>query len=278
MVHAFAYPILIPFFLIPLAVIALFGIAGGLLINKFKSHTKAKAVGIVFLLVPFLFIANFVFLGNPIGSLIARGRIETYVSMHFPEFDFVVGFPRFHLSTSGYHYSAIVHARNNRNKYFEVIYFGGSRGVNFAYHAPPGRFSNGYNNVIRYLVSPLMEDEFADNINRLSISRSSSSSRPEYSFSIELQVESLEPHLLLEKIIRVRDVIERNGIEIRFYDFHFISDNENKEISISRLTTGRINDGLIVIIEEIQKNVESSGFKSIDRYFPDIFYRFRYIP
>ena len=221
-------------------------------------------VVVAFNIVVILFV-NFFVIGNPIGAFIARGQIETYVNTHFTDFDFVVGFPRFHISSGGYHYLATVRARDNANINFTVTY---SR----QFHS--GYFRNSYNNVIRYLASSLLEEAFGDSITRLSVSKSSASRTPIYYLDMHLSVDSFEAHALLEKIIETRDIIEQNEIPIRFYSFFFVS--EDKKMEIASLQTIRINDELITLIEDVYEAFGSSGERSFAGERP-IWYRFEYI-
>ena len=231
-----------------------------------------KTRGIMILLVLLLATVNFIFIGNPIGSFIARARIEAYVTKHFNGFNFVVGFPRFNLQHDNYYYTAIVHARNNANKYFEVIYFSRIGSVDFTYNF--GHFRDRYSNVLRYLISPLIENEFGYNFEGIWVSQSSSSLTPEYHLNIELKADCLDPYRLLGLIIRCRDIINQNDMPIKFFSFRFVS--SDKEMRINHLQREHINENLLSVIESMQYSVGTSGNKDIGG-FPPIFFKYENI-
>ena len=275
-VYGFTHLLLVSFLLIILTIIASFGIAAGLLINKLKGSEKkhvaiAKPIGVVFMLIPFAFVANFVFLGNPIGVYLAHGRIETYVNKHYADFDFTVSFPKFVLSSDGYWYEATASDKNNEDISFEITYFSRIGSVDYTYNS--GHFKDNYSNVLKHLITPLLEKEFGNSIHEIRTSQSGSSRNPEYYFFIEMNLKNLEPQVLLETIIISRDIIEQNKIPIKFYSFHFICDEI--EMRIYHLQTKRINYDLITAIEIMQETFDSSGYIDIGD-FPQTYYKFGY--
>ena len=274
--YGFIFPYIIPLLILVVAITAAFGIIAGFFIKTIKGSAKKrpaiiKAIGIMSLLIPFLFIANFVFIGNPIGSFHARSKIESYVKKHYTDFDFVVSFPKYHLHHDGYYYTATVHARNDKSINFEIVYFSRTGSVDYTYNT--GHFRDEYSNVLNSLIMPLMEKEFGNSINRVRTSQSGSSRNPEYYFEIELRIRDLAPHTLSEAIIKCRDIIEQNEISIKYYSFDFKTDD--KEMKISHLQTKRMNDELVKIIEKMQETFDSSGYMDIGD-FPQTYYKFGY--
>ena len=238
------------------------GVVAGILINMFRRKTGrrlaiVRVAGALVISIPLLVAVNYLFIGNPVGSFFAQRRITAYVNDNFTDFDFVVGFPRFRLSKVGYSYSATVRARDNADIYFTVRH-------SSQYWTP---FIANYSNVIRHLVSQVIEDRFT-------VSQSGSSRTPEFTINIWLDVDSFDPYAILDLAMATRDIIVLNEIPMHFYNMYFVSDY--KEMRLLHLREWHINDELISVIERIHESFGYSG-QVILGGSRAISYRFRYI-
>jgi hypothetical protein len=240
--------------------------------KKSRKHLLVlKTAGVISLVLSSICFVNFAFFGNPIGAYIAYGRIETYVSMFFTDFDFVISFPKYHLQFEGSYYSAKVYERSNSDIFFDVYYSSRSRNVNYVYNI--GDFKDTYSNVLRYLISPLYEREFGSSINSIHITQSGSSRIPQYYLNVEFIVSHLDSDALVEMIVTCRDIAAKNKIPLEFYSLRFIE--EDIEMRITNLHASHINDGLMQIIERVNDSFDSSGYIDVGHSMK-IHYRYGY--
>ena len=231
-----------------------------------------KTTIIVFLCILFLFIANFTFLNNPVGAIIAHKKIIAYVDETFPDIDFNVNFPKYLLQVDGIAYEAKAYVNNDKNIEFKIFY---SSSFSF--------FSDEYSELLNSFITPLFEKEFGDNLNEVYVSRyqSGRSTLTEKSIvGIKFYVEKFDPEYISEiidtcnSIIQHNEFIHLNGYAYESYEFYFTK-SDNSRFNILHIKPEHIDENLTFIIIEMQddlRNNDSGYYKDTGIFYNEIQY------
>jgi len=260
-----------------IAIAGAFGVVAGLIIRYFRESRKhiriiATVIGVVILLVPFLFVFE-TFTGlmrSPFVSL----RVRSYVARHYADYDLRVGRTTYHLKNVVF--NTQVHDRNNPD-------------ISFSISVHNGKISDGFTSggfwarTLDRMLTPLLEEEFGDEFHRVTPSiagvRAGFTSRitgvkigqpfdltadVKITARIIITTESAEPEILAEKISRYHAFTSQNGFNFSEYLFHFQYANAppirgNQRVIDISLLPELINDDLPALIEHAHNNRNENG-------------------
>ena len=258
-------------------VLAAFGVGAGLLIRRFRESRKplkiiATVIGIVVLLVPFLFI--FETFSGLIRSPLVSLRVRSYVARHYADFNLRVGRTQFNFKDQ--YFSTEIHDRNNPDIYFNISVYNGEINDDFT----RGKF---WARTIDHMLTPLLEEEFGDEFHRFTPSIAGVqtgftssvagvqigqpfelTANVEITARIIMVTESADPEILMEKISRCHAFILQNGFDFAEYMFHFQYANAppirgNERVIDISLPPELINDELPALIKHARNNRNQSG-------------------
>jgi len=250
------------------AVVSAFGVGAGLLIRRFRISRKrvkvlATTVGIIILLVPFVFVVE-MFTGwfrTPFVQLYFR----SYVARNYADFDLVVTRPSLHLEMQTF--TSQVHDRNNPDLRFNVSL--GRGGLRDSFTAG-GFWTIQLNSILR----PLFEEEFGDEFRNFTSSISGVQVGQSFDLTdnnirirshITIATECSDPETLTEKIMRYHAFIIENGFYFTGHTFIFVHPDYESSIAITIFSPQVINDDLPALIERARNNRNQHGvFQSGD--------------
>jgi len=257
---------LVPWLLVYLAIIAAFGVGAGFIIRRFRKSRKyikiiATIIGIIVLLVPFLFIVEG--LTGLMRSPFVYWRIRTYVARNYADFDLTVGRPSFNFKSNWF--SVQVRDSNNPDIYFRITRGGGEIRDGFT----GGSFWAG---TLNYMLTPLLEDEFGDGFYSFTSSvMGVEAGQPfdmaadvEKSARITVIAESADPEAIAAQILRYYEFVIQSGFSFASYSFRFQYANappirgDERVIEITVLPW-LVYDGLPALIKHARDNRNRSG-------------------
>jgi len=247
--------------LIYFAIVSAFGVGAGFLIRRFRKSRKrvkflATTIGIIILLVPFVFIVE-LFTGW-LRSPFVQIYIRSYIARNYADFDLVVNRPSLHFELQTF--TSRVQDRNNPNLRFSVSLDNGGLHDSFT----SGAFWSG---ILDPMLTPLLEEEFGDEFHLFTSSISGVQVGQAFDLTadnlrirsrITIATECSAPETLTAKIMRYHAFIIENGFYFTEHSFSFVYPGYERSITIT-ISPQIINDDLPARIEHARNNRNQNG-------------------
>ena len=236
-----------------------------------KKHNRKNIVFLIAILGIAVLIALLIYglevgSGMPIGRYFANGKIQSYALRNYPEYDLEVCYPKFSSYGDWSDYSSKVVSRNDKNIHFTITYH------------RDGRITDSYCDIINNNLKQILEKE-VDVKYVLSFDTSYNSINYQWpavldGVQIHISVEDIEPHIVSKIIIKCYEIIKNNGYQLIRYTFNFMSDESEsqeftfgKQLIIDYLKPEYINENLLLIIEEMQRNYNIYRYYENEEHF-----------
>jgi len=270
MFREFGLPLIM---LIVFGTVSVFGIGAGVLIRRYHASRKrvkilTTTVGIIILLMPFLFVLEFII--APIRTPFVHFRVCTYVARYYSDFDLTVNRPTLNFLNN--QFTSQIHERNNPDIYFRITHTRGKLRDGFT----SGSFWAG---TLNYMLSPLLEEKFGEEfysfipqVAGVQVGQPfDKTADVDKTARIIVTTESAAPEALSALLSRYHEFFSQHGFNFTQYTFRIHYENappiRGGERAIDITIQNRlINDEIPAMIEYARNNRNHNGVYHTDYF------------